>query len=112
MKHKYFYILFFTCFLLFSVPAEAQSNTASEIKTETGIEGLSIYPNPASADKIYIVSKQNLSKKVEIYNVLGKKVHAATISGTEMNISFLTSGVYMLKIEEAGNTSTRKLMVK
>lgn len=112
MKQQYLYIFLIIGFLVLTLPAEAQSQTTQSNTIETTIDGLSIYPNPASADRIYITTKKNFSKKIEIYNVLGKRVHVTVLSGSEMNISFLTSGVYMLKIEEAGNTATRKLIIK
>ena len=113
MAKKYFYItLLLVC--LFSLGANAQENKAAT--TTAGgepIEGLSIYPNPVSSDRIYITtSKQSQSKEVEIYDVLGKKVLQSTLTGKELNITGLTPGVYIIKIKEGDATATRKLIVK
>ncbi|OYQ37853.1 secretion protein [Flavobacterium cyanobacteriorum] len=105
MKKKYFYITLLL-FFLFTLGAAAQ-----EKKGET-IDGLTIYPNPVSTGRIYITSKSSLNKEVEIYDVLGKKILAATISAKELNISALTPGVYIIKVKEGEATATRKLIVK
>jgi len=76
------------------------------------IEGLHIYPNPVSNGKLYISSSNNLSKYIEIYDVLGKKVYATPLFGKVMDISRLNIGVYIIKITENNNTVTRKIVVK
>jgi len=47
-----------------------------------------------------------------IFDVLGKKVLQTTMSSKELNISNLTPGVYIIKINEGDATATRKLIVK
>lgn len=113
MAKKYFYITLLA-FFLFSLGAMAQENKGLTAQAKTGesIEGLNIYPNPVSTDRIYITTKYAQSKEVEIYDVLGKKIIHATITGKELNISALTPGVYIIKIKEGESTATRKLIVK
>ncbi len=79
---------------------------------ESTIEGLSFYPNPATNGKIFIASKSNIAKEIAIYDVLGKKVFMITSASREINISSLSSGVYIIKIKEDENTATRKLIIK
>ncbi|GGB69324.1 T9SS C-terminal target domain-containing protein [Flavobacterium suaedae] len=115
MKQKYIYSLI-AC-ALFSVFASAQTAEKNKPFTKqndtTVIEGLNIYPNPTSADRVYISSKNNtLSKDVEIYDVLGKKILQTTISGKELSISNIPAGVYIIKIKEGEATATRKLIIK
>lgn len=78
------------------------------------IEGLSIYPNPVSHGKayVYITSKNNSSKKIVVYNVLGKQVWAVTLTRKELDISGLSPGIYILKITENKTSETRKLIIK
>jgi hypothetical protein len=97
---------------LFSLGAVAQENKGLAASGKEAIEGLNIYPNPVSSDRIYITSKLSQTKEVEIFDVLGKKILQATISGKELNISELTAGVYIIKIKEGDATATRKLIVK
>lgn len=76
------------------------------------IEDLSIYPNPVSNGKIYITTKQNLTKDIEIFDVLGKKIYTTSLFGKELNIAKLTPGIYILKIKENNISATRKLVVR
>ena len=111
MKKKYYYI--FLLFTLFSLSLQAQENkSAIATKTqEPTIEGLTIYPNPVNSGKIYITTKSSLDKKVEIFNVLGKKVLETVITSKEVNVSNLAAGVYIIKIKEGDATATRKLII-
>lgn len=100
MGKKYFYItlLFLS---LFSFGAYAQENKdVSAMSSNQAIEGLNIYPNPVSTDRVYITSKNMQSKEIQIYDVLGKKILQTIISGKELSISSLTPGVYIIKIKE------------
>lgn len=107
---------YFNVFLLLvlfglSFNGYAQKN-ATEVLTEESIESLSIYPNPVSNGKIYITTKQNFTKEIEIFDVLGKKVQSTSLFGKELNISKLTPGIYILKIREKNSSATRKLVVR
>jgi len=106
MQKKYFYIFFFILFLSFSV--QAQDGKKQE---QSSIEGLTIYPNPVNTGKIYINSKSNIEKKVEIFDVLGKKVLEATTLNKEINIGALNTGVYIVKIRENEVSVSRKLII-
>jgi hypothetical protein len=109
MKKNYIYIVILL--LLFSFGAKAQ-DSKQDAGAKEPIEGLSISPNPASSDRIYITTKLSESKEVDIFDVLGKRVLHATLTGKELNISELTPGVYIIKIKEGEATATRKLIVK
>ncbi len=111
MMKKYAYIILLLLGFTFTVSGYSQTNGSSSSKTE-GIEDLNIYPNPVSNGKITITTKQNLTKDIEIFDVLGKKVHSSSLFGNELNISKLTPGIYILKIKENTATATRKLVVK
>ena len=112
MAKNYTYIIFLF-FVLFSFSASAQENKAlvTSKTQEPTIEGLSIYPNPVNTGKIYISTKSSLDKKVEIYNVIGKKVLEMVVTSKEVNISNLEAGVYIIKVKEGDASATRKLII-
>lgn len=111
MKKNYIYtILFFLTFSLSTFAQEGKSNAAAKSQ-EPVIEGLSLYPNPNNTGKVFITSKLNLDKKVEIFDVLGKKVVDITLYTKELNISNLNPGVYIIKIKEGDGSATRKLII-
>jgi hypothetical protein len=112
MTKNYFYIatllIFFFTFSLSAQEVKQQSKT----QDTSPIEGLSLYPNPVSSGKVYISSKNDLDKSIIIFDVLGKKALQTTISSKELNISDLSPGVYIIKINEGEASATRKLIVR
>jgi hypothetical protein len=111
MAKHYLQISTFLFCLLVSNLGVSQTSKTNTPNYNT-IEGLNIYPNPVSNGKLYISSSKNLSKYIEIYDVLGKKVYATSLFGKAMDISRLNIGVYIIKITENNNTVTRKFVVK
>jgi hypothetical protein len=110
MRKNYIYIILL--FLTFSLSANAQESKNGASKSqEPTIEGLSLFPNPNNTGKVYITSRLNLDKKVEVFDVLGKKVIDITLYTKELNISNLNPGVYIIKIKEGEASATRKLIV-
>ncbi|MDD2674705.1 MULTISPECIES: T9SS type A sorting domain-containing protein [Flavobacterium] len=112
MAKNYFYIIT-VLVLLFSLSVSAQETKPQPRTQETAtIEGLSLYPNPVSNGKVYISTKNDLDKEIIIFDVLGKKVLQTTISSRELNVSNLSSGVYIIKINEKEASATRKLIIR
>ncbi|MCF1191077.1 T9SS type A sorting domain-containing protein [Mangrovimonas sp. AS39] len=110
---KQFYLITFFC-VVFSLSGFSQTTEkymAAKQDTELA-ENLTLYPNPASHGKVYISSKNNKVKKIEIFNVLGKLILSTTQLGNELNISKLKAGAYIVKISEESLTVTRKLIVR
>src|SRR5690606_40323077 len=101
MEKNYFLITFLFLAFLISQQGFSQSQF-NNAPTSENIEGLSIYPNPVTEGRTYIniTTRKNFSKNIEIYNVLGKRIHSSILSGKELNISALNTGVYILKITE------------
>lgn len=112
MKHKYLIVFFLFSFLMITAPVTAQESSHALQRTENPIDGLSIYPNPVTGGKVFISSTKNQDKLIEIFNVLGKSVYKTRIRGREMDVSNLTPGIYILKIQEGKAKATRKLVVK
>lgn len=102
MKQLYFSI----CFLFISLCYGQES------KSNGDINGLRLYPNPVTNGKVYIITSQNAPKKILIFDVLGTQVLSASILGTELNLSDLGAGVYVLRVFEKDKVATRKLIVK
>lgn len=111
MTKKYFYTTLLLTLLL-ATTSFAQEGKVQPKSSDGTIEGLSLYPNPVSGDKIYITSKSGEDKDIVIFDVLGKKVLVTTLSGKELNIGSLLPGVYIIQIKEEEASATRKLIVK
>jgi hypothetical protein len=89
---------------------KANNNTGSDTKElsifideETGISGLQlaeikIFPNPAN-DKLIVDCENNLQNRIIFYDMTGKEVLNQNITGkTEINISNLQKGIYIVSI--------------
>ena len=72
----------------------------------------SIYPNPATNGYVNISSKINGSKKISVFDVLGKEVIRTILNNERLDISALNSGIYILKVEQGKASTTKKLVVK
>lgn len=112
MKQKYIVNLLLACFLLFSTVLAAQNTNLPGQNQEKPIAELSIYPNPVTGSKIYISTQKNQTKEIEVYNVLGKLILSAKLIGKELDVTDLTPGIYILRIQEGNTQATRKLVVK
>jgi len=113
MKKIYFIPLLFISFLFAASTSYGQQikRTVNSSITQN-IEGLTIYPNPVTNNKVYISSTLNEAKQIDIYDVLGKKVISQKLIGKELNITDLKPGVYILRIQENKQSATRKLVVR
>jgi len=78
---------------------------------ENNKELFSLYPNPAY-DYLTITSKLNGEKNIVVYTILGKQVINKTIANERLDISMLPSGVYIVKVTQEGNSSTKKMVIK
>ncbi|MBX2826823.1 MAG: T9SS type A sorting domain-containing protein [Flavobacteriaceae bacterium] len=70
-----------------------------------------LYPNPAQT-QIHIASQLSGEKTVAIFDISGKKVIDQTMSTDTLDISQLTSGMYIVKISQNNVASTKKLIVR
>ena len=51
-----------------------------------------------SNGKLYVVTKNNFTKQIEIYNVLGKKIVSETLSGKELIYPKLNQAFTLLRL--------------
>ncbi|MFD2822850.1 lamin tail domain-containing protein [Lacinutrix iliipiscaria] len=76
------------------------------------LSSFNVYPNPTSTGIVNITSSKNEAILVSVYDILGKQVLNQTITNNVLNVSRLNSGVYILKMSQNGNVSTKKLVIK
>jgi endonuclease I/chitodextrinase len=83
-------------------------NTASV--GSSGFETFKMYPNPTNGNKLYFNLTQDI--KVTIYNVLGKLIQTENVNANtnNINISTLSKGIYILKINRGNQFITKKLI--
>ena len=83
------------------------SSTLSDIDFEIDNNNFAIYPNPTS--NILHIKIQSGFKSAEIYNIQGKKIMEGIHKS--IDVSNLSSGIYLIKIEnESGSQSTKRFI--
>lgn len=91
----------------------AFEGATASLKT-TAIEGFSTYPNPITNNVFTITSNRTSKKQFAIFNLLGKQVLSSSFSGVKSNVdvSTIAAGIYILKVTEGGKTATKKLVIR
>jgi len=80
---------------------------------EFSTSSFTLYPNPAK-DVINIKSNaQDEVSTVQVFNLLGKEVIQSEIKNNSLDVSSLSNGIYMLKINSVkGNSITKKIIIE
>jgi hypothetical protein len=76
------------------------------------IEGFVYYPNPT--ESILTLSAQDTIESVAIYNMLGQKVVDQNVNAirSEINVSELATGAYLMRVSVNGQIGTYKILKK
>lgn len=83
--------------------------------TKADLDGVKVYPNPVSNGQFTITSNLKKEGTYEIVDASGKVVSQGEKlqkGDNKVNISGVTSGVYILKVTADGQSVTKKLIVK
>jgi hypothetical protein len=72
----------------------------------------SIYPNPSKSKLNINLVQNNVATKVEVYDILGKRVYANSLTDlkSSINASNWNSGVYLVKISNDLGTQTKRFV--
>lgn len=88
---------------------EKDFSVAAPLSTESfENDNFKVFPNPASS-VINIVSKIAIDK-VELYNILGKKVMQSS-NNKPLNVESLNAGIYVLKVFNNNKSATKKIVI-
>ena len=90
-------------------------NIVANFIVESGIEenatkAIIFYPNPVQ-DILYIEAKETASA-VNVYNLLGTIVAQSRGDVREINLSNLSAGIYMVRVEMGKDVSTQRIIKK
>jgi hypothetical protein len=79
---------------------------------EQGDQYTRMYPNPA-IDRVTIEAQSKL-KNISIFSLNGQKVYEIAMdqNRTDLNVNFLESGLYMIRIETENGTKVEKLNIR
>jgi hypothetical protein len=89
-------------------------NATLSIRKNNAIMGFAAYPNPISKGILNISSANAAVKNLTIFNLLGKQVLSSSFSGvqSDVDVSSISAGIYILKVSEAGKNATKKLVIR
>ena len=77
--------------------------------TDNSLENISLFPNPSNG---YLNFNATKDLNVAIYDVLGKEVHSGTVrQNEELNLTQLNNGLYLVRINDGVNVSSKKLII-
>lgn len=97
------------------------AGTIDNIKYDTtvGVEdfnktSFSVYPNPTADKNVTISHNIDAKGTVSVYTLTGAQVSTAELSAgsQNLNLSSLSAGIYIVKIEAGNQTATQKLIVQ
>ena len=75
------------------------------------IEGdLTLFPNPATNQITLRISAQNVTD-VRLIDLLGKTVKKFAATNTTLDLSDVNNGIYLLRVENEGGSSARKIVI-
>lgn len=109
MKKNYFLtLLTIICFCTISF-GQSKSSVAKK-----SIKEFSVFPNPVKKGKITVTTFNASEKEVSIYSVLGKRVFIQKFTGKrkQLDLSEISSGIYIMKVIEGNNITTKKVVIK
>jgi len=89
---------------------KSSTDALNEVLSNNGFIS-DIYPNPVT-DKLNIVTKNSTAVAVDIFSIAGVKVYSGKTEGqhTQINLSNLSSGIYMLQLSDGQNIVTSKII--
>ncbi|MFC7357037.1 endonuclease [Jejudonia soesokkakensis] len=82
--------------------------------TTSALDTITFYPNPAS-EIIYVQnSSSTIAEHYVIYSVTGKKVSEGTLLENQpsIDVSSVTSGLYLLELRSGSNSVTKKITIQ
>ena len=71
-----------------------------------------VYPNPSKNGFVNIVTPNNATKKIIVFDIQGRAVISKNLKENILDVSNLSSGVYLLKVNEDGKQSVTKLVIE
>ena len=77
-----------------------------------GILSFEMYPNPTNSGFVTIKSNQMGAVQAQVFDLLGKEVINTAVNTERMDVSNLNAGVYVVKLTQNKNTTTKKLIVQ
>jgi hypothetical protein len=78
------------------------------------IKNMAVYPNPTNGKLAVFLAENASGSTVEVFDAMGRVIKSAFVQNvlrTDFDISALTNGVYVVKVQSKGNTYTERIIL-
>ncbi|MEM9983890.1 MAG: carbohydrate-binding protein, partial [Bacteroidota bacterium] len=86
--------------------------TATGIDEATASNGLHLYPNPAKNEIHLEADGMEPLARVEIFNAQGRLVHLGQLTQDPVDLSHLSSGVYLVRVSDHRQAWSKRLLIE
>ncbi|WP_299254105.1 lamin tail domain-containing protein [uncultured Aquimarina sp.] len=95
-------------------PGDVNDNasTLSVDSFDQPTDNFAISPNPTNTGFVNITTKSSTSVNISVFDLLGKQVISKTLSDTRLNVSYLNTGIYIIRLDQNGTSITKKLVIE
>ena len=76
------------------------------------LENIKIFPNPSTTNYVSITSAFSEDIDIKVFDMFGNQISTQKLLYNKLDVSGLSTGIYLLKISQKGKTTTKKLIVK
>jgi len=88
-------------------------NTCNALSTvDIPVLDMIIYPNPTNESYVTIQTPVNGVKYVEVFDITGKRLINRSLSADTLDVSSISSGLYLVKVTVEGQSKTSKLIIR
>lgn len=95
----------------YGIPNFQTAYTRLTEENNISLENVQIFPNPVRNELIVTYTNSISNYQIDIFNVLGKKIKTFNnISSNTLDVSFLSQGIYIVKITDNSEYKTFKLI--
>ncbi|MCH1547100.1 MAG: T9SS type A sorting domain-containing protein, partial [Flavobacteriaceae bacterium] len=73
---------------------------------------MNLFPNPVNGNFVTIQTPINGDKHVEVYDITGKRLINTLINGDTLDVSSISTGMYLVKVTVDNQSKTSKLVIR
>ncbi len=95
--------------------AQVYARTVSDFSLSTNsfeLSNFNLIPNPTNTGFVTIKSNQMGAVQAQVFDLLGKEVVNTVVNNERLDVSNLNAGVYVVKLTQNKNTTTKKLIIQ
>lgn len=76
------------------------------------LPAVKIYPNPLVGNTLYIARESELPMQASLLDLSGKTLLSRELQANQLEIEGIAPGLYLLRLEQSGQTSIQKLLIR